>query len=68
VHVNVLARLFSGKMLAMLTDAHDAGQLKFFNTHAGLADTVDDPGEAKIILARRRQDLCWRARHDLSFD
>ena len=27
VHVNVLARLFSGKMLAMLTDAHDAGQL-----------------------------------------
>ena len=25
-------------MLAMLTDVHDAGQLKFFNTHAGLAD------------------------------
>jgi Putative transposase len=24
--------------LAMLMDAHDAGQLKFFNTHAGLAD------------------------------
>ena len=38
VHVNLLARLFSGKMLAMLTDAHDAGQLKFFNTQAGLAD------------------------------
>jgi hypothetical protein len=38
VHVNVLARLFSGKMLAMLTDAHHAGQLRFFNTHAGLAD------------------------------
>ena len=38
VHVNLLARLFSGKMLAMLTDAHNAGQLKFFNTHAGLAD------------------------------
>jgi hypothetical protein len=38
VHVNVTARLFSGKMLAMLTDAHDAGQLRFFNTHAGLAD------------------------------
>lgn len=38
VHVNVLARLFRGKMLAMLIDAHDAGQLKFFNTHAGLAD------------------------------
>ena len=38
VHVNLLARLFSGKMLAMLTDAHDAGRLRFFNTHAGLAD------------------------------
>jgi len=38
VHVNLLARLFSGKMLAMLADAHDAGQLKFFNAHAGLAD------------------------------
>ena len=38
VHVNLLARLFSGKMLAMLTHAHDAGQLKFFNAHAGLAD------------------------------
>jgi Putative transposase/Transposase zinc-binding domain len=37
VHVNVLARLFRGKMLAMLMHAHDAGQLKFFNTHAGLA-------------------------------
>src|SRR5256886_12696559 len=38
VHVNVLARLFRGKMLAMLIDAHDSGQLKFFNTHAGLAE------------------------------
>src|ERR1700726_700694 len=38
VHVNVLARLFRGKMLAMLMDAHRASQLKFFNTHAGLAD------------------------------
>ena len=38
VHVNVLARLFRGKMLAMLMDAHRAGQLKFFNTKAGLAD------------------------------
>jgi hypothetical protein len=38
VHVNVLARLFRGKMLAMLTDAHRAGQLQFFTTHAGLAD------------------------------
>jgi Putative transposase/Transposase zinc-binding domain len=38
VHVKLLARLFRGKMLAMLMDAHDAGQLTFFNTHAGLAD------------------------------
>src|SRR5277367_1918776 len=37
-HVNVLARLFRGKFLAMLIDAHSGGQLKFFNTHAGLAD------------------------------
>ena len=37
VHVNVLA-LFRGKMLAMLMDAHDSGQLTFFNTHAGLAE------------------------------
>ena len=38
VHVNALARLFRGKMLATLMDAHGAGQLKFFNTQAGLAD------------------------------
>jgi len=38
VHVNVLARLFRGKMLAMLMHAHSAGQLTFFNTHAALAD------------------------------
>jgi hypothetical protein len=38
VHVKVLARLFRGKMLAMLMEAHDANQLTFFNAHAGLAD------------------------------
>jgi predicted Zn-ribbon and HTH transcriptional regulator len=38
VHVDVLARLFQGKMLAMLMHAHAAGELKFFSTHAGLAD------------------------------
>jgi hypothetical protein len=38
VHVNVLARLFRGKMLAMLMHAHHAGQLNFFNTQAGLAN------------------------------
>src|SRR5258708_15971038 len=38
VHVNVLARLFRGKMLALLMAAHEANQLTFFNTHAGLAD------------------------------
>src|SRR5262249_61986530 len=36
VHVNVLARLFRGKMLAMLMASHDAGHLKVFNTYAGL--------------------------------
>lgn len=38
MHIKALARLFSGKMLAMLVDAHDAGQLMFFNAQAGLAD------------------------------
>jgi hypothetical protein len=38
VHVNVLARLFRGKMLSLLGDAHDAGRLKFFNGLTGLAD------------------------------
>jgi hypothetical protein len=38
VHVAVLARLFRGKMIAMLAEAHAAGRLKFFNTHSGLAD------------------------------
>jgi hypothetical protein len=38
VHVNVLARLFRGKLLAMLTQAHVEGRLKFFNTHTQLAD------------------------------
>ena len=38
MHVNVLARLFRGKMLGMLMQAHHAGRLNFFNTHAGLAD------------------------------
>jgi len=38
VHVKLLARLFRGKFLAMLIDAHSRGRLKFFNTHVGLAD------------------------------
>jgi hypothetical protein len=38
VHVKALARLFRGKFLAMLIDAHSGGRLKFFNTHVGLAD------------------------------
>ncbi len=38
VHVNVLARLFRGKMLAMLADAHADGRLRFFNALANLAD------------------------------
>ena len=38
MHIKVLARLFRGKFLGLLSDAHAAGQLTFFNTHAGLAD------------------------------
>ena len=38
VHVHVLARLFRSKFIAMLSAAHADGKLKFFNTHAGLAD------------------------------
>jgi hypothetical protein len=34
----VLAKLFRRLMLAMLMHAHNAGQLTFFNTRAGLAD------------------------------
>ena len=36
--VEVLSRLFRGRMLAMLAEAHAEGRLTFFNTHAGLAD------------------------------
>ena len=36
--VQVLSRLFRGKMLAMLLAAHDAGRLQFFGDHAHLAD------------------------------
>jgi hypothetical protein len=38
VHVNVLARLFRGWMLAMLTEAHAQGRLLFLGHLAGLAD------------------------------
>ena len=48
VHVNVLARLFRGKMLAMPMDAHGAGQLKFFNTAMLVSRllTRTSPGDA----------------------
>lgn len=38
VHVDVLKKMFRGKVLAMLRDAHADGRLQFFNSHAGLAD------------------------------
>jgi Putative transposase len=38
VHVGVLKKMFRGKVLAMLRDAHAEGRLQFFNSHAGLAD------------------------------
>jgi hypothetical protein len=25
--------------------------------------SIDDPDQTKIILARRRENLCWRIRH-----
>ena len=37
--VPVLAKMFRGKMLALLKAAHADGRLQFFNTHAGLADS-----------------------------
>ena len=40
IHVHVLARKFRGKVLALLKDAHAAGRLKFFKSHAGLTDTA----------------------------
>ena len=38
VHVDVLKKMFRGKVLALLREAHADGKLQFFNTHAGLAD------------------------------
>src|SRR6267142_1547772 len=53
VHVNLLARLFRGKMLAMLTEAYDASQLTFFNTLAGLADKgVEERQLAGVVRLR----------------
>jgi hypothetical protein len=39
VHVKVLSRLFRGKLLAKLAEAHGDGRLQFFGAHAALADT-----------------------------
>lgn len=38
VHVNVLRRLFRGKVLGLLTEAHAEGRLQFFGNLAPLAD------------------------------
>jgi hypothetical protein len=38
VHVNLLRRLFRGKVLAMLLEAHTEGRLTFFGRAAGLAN------------------------------
>ena len=38
VRIDVLASLFRGKFLGLLSDAHAAGKLVFFNSYAGLAD------------------------------
>jgi len=49
--VEVLSRLFRGKMLAMLAEAHAEGRLTFFNTHAWLADAKT----FKLFLAPLRR-------------
>jgi hypothetical protein len=36
--IEVLSRLFRGRMLAMLAEAHAEGRLHFYGYHAGLAD------------------------------
>jgi len=38
LHVRVLSRRFRRRFLEMLTEAHEAGRLKFFNDHQALAD------------------------------
>ena len=38
VPVNVLSRLFRGRLLAMLAEAHAQDRLRFFGDHAALAD------------------------------
>jgi hypothetical protein len=38
VHVNALRRLFRGKVLSLLTEAHAEGRLQFFGKLAALAD------------------------------
>ena len=64
VHVNVLARLFRGKLLAMLTQAHVEGRLKFFNTHAQLADNR----AFKRFLAPLRPSSGWSTARTRSRD
>ena len=38
MHVNVLRRLFRGKVLGLITEAHAQGRLQFFGNLAPLAD------------------------------
>jgi Transposase zinc-binding domain/Putative transposase/HNH endonuclease len=68
VHVNVLARLFRGKMLAMLMHAHNAGELTFFTDdldawerriEQGVAgdQSLPETDRLAIIRARKGQGL-----------
>jgi hypothetical protein len=56
IHVLVLSRLFRRLFLEKLTAAHEAGQLRFFNDHAALADaaafkrTLDPLHEAEWVV------------------
>jgi hypothetical protein len=51
VHVKVLSRLFRGRLLAMLAEAHAQDALRFFGDHAALADKR----AFKRFLARLRR-------------
>jgi hypothetical protein len=60
VHVNVLVRLFRGKMLAMLMDAHDSGQLKFCNTRQSSTNSRKTWQKA-LRLSRRKSAIAVKS-------
>jgi hypothetical protein len=75
LHVRVLSRRFRRRFLEMLTEAHGAGRLSFFNDHQTLADKtafqaylkplrkIDWAVYAKDPFAGPRQVLAYLARY-----